>query len=144
MPTQSMSAFIHQIVWPKHHPPPATLTQHIHASCIHENPQSSVQSLIWLSSVCVSVFLKHTKTCINTYCTCMRIHTVCCTAVITASDCGLCVSVCVCAVVLCCVLWNGWHFYLLLICFLSVNSLSFSTGLILSCTHKYTHSHKAD
>lgn len=82
--------------------PPAT---HIH-TCF---PQSTVQTLIQLSSVCVYVFLIHTKTCIITHtvrvCTCPCIHTVCCIAVVSAFDCGR--YICVCAMVLCCVLWNG-------------------------------------
>lgn len=54
--------------------PPAT-----HASFIHENPQSTVQTLIQLSCFCVSLFLIHSKTCTITYYTClyMSLHSYC-------------------------------------------------------------------
>lgn len=75
------------------HPPncmaktPSPPAAHTHASCTHE---SALQTLIQLSYVCVSVFLIHTKTCIN-YILYMSVHAftfILYTAVVTALTVG--------------------------------------------------------
>lgn len=84
---QIMATFIHKTggqnyIIPLAHPP-----MHPYMFSAY-NPQSTVQTLIYPSCVCVSIcILKHAQSHFIYVCTCFCIHIACCRAVLTASDC---------------------------------------------------------
>lgn len=96
-----MTTFIHQTFGQR-----SAFTCHIptaiQAFCIPDNQQFTVQTLIQLICVCVSVFLMNIKTCIITYCTCLYMpsHSYYTLYLVLTVSCRCSCSCCCC--VLCC------------------------------------------
>lgn len=136
-----MTTFIHQTFGQR-----SAFTCHIptaiQAVCIPDNQQFTVQTLIQLICLCVSVFLMNIKTCIITYCTCLYMpsHSYYTLYPVLTVSCRCLCSCCCC--VLCCgmadiVIYEpaSVHRVCLRFVFLFV---CFKSGLY---THKYTKTH---